>query len=101
MSFGIAPADGDGPEDDPSLTETDPNELGGSDELPPEVTCADLTKYPLAELNGRIAHYTREKLFERKAALRAAYQIEIERTVIELNRRGMYARAEAERVFKL
>jgi hypothetical protein len=71
------------------------------DPLTRDVSQADLSKYPDHELDGRLVYYEREHLFERDARLRAAFRKEIDRTRIEINRRKMYAREEAERVFKL
>lgn len=70
-------------------------------ELPPEVTQANLYLYSDASLAGRLTHYTREWTFERNLSLRSQFKVELERTRIEINRRKMYERAEAERIFAL
>jgi hypothetical protein len=69
--------------------------------LPDEVRTADLTTYERKQLEGRKTYYEREALFERDHATRLALREEAERTTIELNRRKMYERAEADRVFAL
>jgi hypothetical protein len=69
--------------------------------LTEDVTQSDLTKMPPHQLEGRAAFYEREALFERNARIRRENQAEAERTRIEINRRKMYLRAEAERVFEL
>lgn len=69
--------------------------------LPEEVRLAYLPDYPLHELEARRVHYEREALFERDDRMRKALKRQALRTQIELNRRKMYARTEAERVFAL
>jgi hypothetical protein len=66
-----------------------------------DVTQADLTKYPDHQLTSRLAYYDRQAVFERSPKLRKQFQAEVQRTQIEINRRKMYARKEAERVFEL
>jgi hypothetical protein len=69
--------------------------------LPDEVVQADLTKYTLKALEGRLAYYTKEALFERNGRIAAENRNEAERTKTEIDRRKIYERAEANRVFAL
>lgn len=69
--------------------------------LPEEVRLAYLPEYAVHQLEARRLHFEREALFERDTRMRKALSRQAERTVIELNRRKMYARAEAEKVFAL
>lgn len=66
-----------------------------------DVTQNDLTKMALPQLEGRLAYYDREATFERNPHARIRFKAEAQRTRIEINRRKMYQRAEAERVFAL
>lgn len=69
--------------------------------LTTDVTQSDLTKMNDANLAGRLAYYERSYTFERNGRIQAEYRNEVERTRIEINRRKMYATAEADRVFEL
>lgn len=75
--------------------------LKGEPFLPEEVRCADLAKYPEHQLEGRLAFYEREAVFEPNPKIRVESKKEVLRTKIELNRRKMYQRKEADRVFAL
>lgn len=69
--------------------------------LTEDVTQAELTKYPEHQLINRLSYYERQYTFEQSPFRRAEFLGEVERTQIELARRRMYARKEAERVFAL
>ena len=69
--------------------------------LPDEVRTAYLRNYPDAQLAGRLAYFEREAIFERNPVTRKQFRQEAQRTQTEINRRKMYLRAEAERVFEL
>lgn len=66
-----------------------------------DVTQADLSKYPDHQLAGRLAYYERQYTFENSKKLRFQFRCEVERTRIEIKKRAMYARKEADRVFEL
>lgn len=69
--------------------------------LTEDVTQADLTKYTDEQLEGRFNYYTRQYTFEQGKKARKAFKQEIQRTKIEIARRKIYHRAEADRVFAL
>jgi len=77
------------------------NALKGGKFLPDAVTQSDLTKMDAKQLDGRLEYYEQQYTFERSKKLAAEYSQEVERTRIEINRRKLYARKEAERVFEL
>jgi hypothetical protein len=72
---------------------------GPEPELTFTVVHADLTKYTDKALEGRLAYYEREHLFERDPSLRADLKIEVEKTRAEIRRRQLMRFAEAERAF--
>jgi hypothetical protein len=67
--------------------------------IPLEVTHAHLGRYSDASLAGRLSHYRREAIFERDAALRFAWQAQVEATKNEIARRRYAAASEADKVF--
>lgn len=69
--------------------------------LPLEVRQAYLAVYSDTVLADRQRHYEREAIFERDKPTREALAHEAARTEQEINRRKMYERAEADRVFEL
>jgi len=69
--------------------------------LTEDVTQADLSKYPIEQLQARLAYYDRQYTFEQSSRARKQFKDEMARTEIELSRRRMYARKEADRVFEL
>jgi hypothetical protein len=69
--------------------------------LTSDVTQADLSKYPIEQLQARLAYYERQYTFEQGKKARREFKIEMTRTEIELARRRMYTRKEADRVFAL
>ena len=69
--------------------------------LTEDVTQADLSKYPQHQLEGRYTYYERQYTFERNEKIREQFHVEMIRTEIELARRRIYTRKEAERVFAL
>lgn len=69
--------------------------------LTEDVTQADLTKYTDAQIEGRLNYYLRQYTFERSFQGRREFKQEIQRTKVELNRRKLYTRTEADRVFAL
>lgn len=69
--------------------------------LTEDVTQADLRAYSTEQLQDRAAYYDRQYTFERGKKARLLFEAEVARTNIELNRRKMYARKEADRVFEL
>lgn len=66
-----------------------------------DVTQSDLKKYPDHQLASRLNYYERQAVFENSPKLRKQFQAEVQRTRIEINRRRMYLRKEADRVFEL
>lgn len=75
--------------------------LRGARFLTEDVTQSDLSKYALPQLEARLIQYERDYTFERHPKRRTEYKAEVDRTRIEINRRRMYSRTEAERVFAL
>jgi len=73
--------------------------LGPEPELTFTVVHADLSKYADRQLEGRLAHYEREYLFERDARLRNDFKIEVDKTKAEIRRRQLMRFEEAERAF--
>lgn len=69
--------------------------------LTEDVTQADLRTYADHQLQARAAYYERQITFEKAWHVRQEFRQEFERTQIEINRRKMYARTEANRVFEL
>lgn len=69
--------------------------------LTEDVTQADLKMYTDAQLKSRAIYYERQATFEKAWHIRQEFQQEILKTEIEIARRKMYARKEAERVFEL
>lgn len=69
--------------------------------LTEDVTQADLKMYTDPQLQARAIYYERQATFEKSWHIRQEFQQELLRTEIEIARRKMYARKEAERVFAL
>lgn len=69
-------------------------------DVPDEVTHAQLDRYTDEALEGRLAYYEREALLERKADLRAAWQLEARMTRNEIAQRRAERSASAEALFK-
>jgi len=68
--------------------------------LTDDVRTADLKHYSDEQLAARHHFYWREAIFEPDARIRAENQAEYDRTDLEIQRRRMYVREEAERVFE-
>ena len=67
--------------------------------LPDEVIFANLGTYTDAALDGRVAHFEREALFERDKTTRIACRAEAERTKDEIDRRRLERAAGAAALF--